>query len=242
MIWTAILTGILAFASPTWADSSEGSVPLAIQATPAPSLERAYAAELVLVRPLAELGHAEAQFTLGTMYEDGHGLRLDLAEAAKWYRLAAEQGLANAQFILGVFYENAKGVPRDFIEATKWYQRAADVGLDVAQYNLGVMYDRGRGVPQAYAEAAKWYSMAADQGQPEAQFNLGLMYDKAQGVAQDDIQAHKWLNLASSRFPASEKKKIAAAIKNRDRVAARMSAAQVAEAQRRAILWTPKPR
>ena len=40
----------------------------------------------------AEQGDAAAQFNLGRMYES-----IDLAEAAKWYRLAAEQGHAGAQ-------------------------------------------------------------------------------------------------------------------------------------------------
>ena len=48
---------------------------------------------------LAEQGHADAQFSLGFMYENGLG-----AEALKWYRLAAEQGLAEGQYNLGNMY------------------------------------------------------------------------------------------------------------------------------------------
>ncbi len=47
-------------------------------------------------RPLAEQGHAPAQFNLGVMYDKGHGTPQDYQEAVRWYQLAAEQGIASA--------------------------------------------------------------------------------------------------------------------------------------------------
>ena len=47
--------------------------------------------------PLAEQGDAEAQFKLGVMYMNGHGVQQDYAEAATWFGRAAEQGVAQAQ-------------------------------------------------------------------------------------------------------------------------------------------------
>lgn len=47
--------------------------------------------------PLAEQGHAKAQFNLGVMYDRGQGVTQDYAEASKWYRKTAEQGDAAAQ-------------------------------------------------------------------------------------------------------------------------------------------------
>ena len=71
--------------------------------------------------PLAEQGHASAQFNLGLMYEDGQGVPQDYKEALKWYRLSAEQGIADAQFNLGVMYEDGLGVPQDDKEAVRLY-------------------------------------------------------------------------------------------------------------------------
>ena len=48
-------------------------------------------------KPLAEQGHANAQFNLGMMYTIGRGVPQDDKTAAKWYRLAAEQGHADAK-------------------------------------------------------------------------------------------------------------------------------------------------
>ena len=70
--------------------------------------------------PLAELGHADAQFFLGNMYADGEGMPEDDAAAVKWYRNAAEQGYARAQFNLGVMYADGEGVPEDDATAVKW--------------------------------------------------------------------------------------------------------------------------
>lgn len=56
-----------------------------------------YATALRAVRPLAEQGHAESQYYLGTMYENGRGVRQNYAEAMNWYRKAAEQSHAEAK-------------------------------------------------------------------------------------------------------------------------------------------------
>ena len=47
-------------------------------------------------KPLADQGHAYAQYNLGWMYANGEGVPEDDAEAVRWLRLAADQGLAEA--------------------------------------------------------------------------------------------------------------------------------------------------
>ena len=85
-----------------------------------------------------------------------------------------------------------------------------------------------------------WYRRSAEQGDAWGQANLGVMYDKGQGVPQDYVQAHMWYNLAATNYPASEKDRRELAVKNRDRVAGKMTRAQIAEAQRLALEWKPK--
>jgi uncharacterized protein len=107
--------------------------------------------------------------------------------------------------------------------------------------NLGKMYDNGDGVPQDYVEALKWYRKAADQGNASALFNLGEMYDSGQGVPQDYVQAHMWLNLAASQFRDSQKERRDHAIEYRSLVTSKMTPAQIAEAEKLARQWKPKP-
>ena len=95
------------------------------------------------------------------------------------------------------------------------------------------MYAKGRGVAQYYAAAMSWCRKAAEQGHDGAQSNLGAMYAQGQGVPQDYVLAHMWFNLAAAKGDAD-------AVKNRDRVAAKMTPAQIAEAQKLAREWKPK--
>ena len=102
------------------------------------------------------------------------------------------------------------------------------------------MYGEGRGVPQDFAEAAHWYRLAAEQGDAQAEYNLGLAYARGEGVTQDIVEAHMWFNLAAARFPPTDSRNRAAAVKNRDTVAGEMTSEQLSEAQKRALAWKPK--
>ena len=71
------------------------------------------AGALTQYRRLAEQGLAEAQYSLGFMYETGEGVPEDDAEAVRWWRRADEQGHAGAQSDLGLMYAKGEGVPED---------------------------------------------------------------------------------------------------------------------------------
>jgi TPR repeat protein len=92
---------------------------------------------------------------------------------------------------------------------------------------------QGDGWVQDYAEAVKWYRRAAAQGDSDAQIALGMMYKFGKGVTQDDVRAHMWFNLAAVQDSSR-------AVWWRDMVAERMTAAQIAEAQKLAREWKPK--
>ncbi len=160
-------------------------------------------------------------------------------ESAKWYRRMAEQGDPSAQLILGIKYDRGERVPRDATEAIKWYELAAEQGVVQAQYILGVTYHQGRGVPTDYPRAASWYRRAVEQGDGEAQNNLGAMYEAGVGLPPDYVNAHMWYSIAASRFQPGESND--KAITNRDSLAKKMTPTQIAEAQRLAREWAPKP-
>jgi TPR repeat protein len=277
----AILLVALALYGQACAGASKGPVAAAIAYR-----QGQYKTALALYRPLADQGNARAQYTIGLMYLDGHGVPQDYSEAMKWFRLAVEQGNADAQYAIGLMYRNGQGVPQDHsqavkwfylaaeqgnadaenkvgaiyftgqgvpqdhAQAAKWFRLAAEQGEANAQFNLGILYHTGQGVPQNYAEALKWYRRAAEQGQPSAQGNLGFMYSNGRGVPQDYVEAHKWLSLAAlsleaigatiptdpGTFDAASEK--AAAARARDALAAKMTPAQIAKAQKLAHDWT----
>jgi hypothetical protein len=131
-----------------------------------------YQQALVNLGKASELGHADAQNTLGYMYQNGLGVTKDDAEAVGWFRKAAAQGHALAQNNLGHMYQNGLGVTKDDAEAVGWYRKGAAQGNAMAQNNLGYMYYHGFGVTKDDAEAVQWFSKAAAQGNATAKDNL----------------------------------------------------------------------
>ena len=120
----------------------------------------------------------------------------------------------------------------DYVKAEKVYRSLAEQGVLDAQLILGSMYDIGLGVHQDYPEAVKWYRLAAEQGNAFAQEKLGWKYILGEGVPQDDVLAHMWLNLAASEDSApGQKIAIRQRLEQRDAIARRMTAKQIAKAR-----------
>jgi hypothetical protein len=90
----------------------------------------------VLFDRAAKAGYAPAQFYLAQMYSNGEGVKFDIAEATRLYRVAAVQGYPPAQAQLGLMYARGRIGPPDYMRAYIW--------LTVAQTftNMGVGRDR----------------------------------------------------------------------------------------------------
>jgi len=181
--------------------------------------------------PLAEQGHAEAQYYVGELFLQGEGVPHDDAQAREWYLKAARQGHLEAQTRLGIFYFFGMGVPQDHVQAREWYRKAAAQGNTEAQWRLGHLYHVGWGVPLDYRQAREWYLKAATQGDATAQFLLGQLYQEGRGVLQDYVQAHMWYNIAAAH------QRVGTLDLTREEIAKKMTLEQVAEAQRLAREW-----
>jgi TPR repeat protein len=125
----------------------------------------------------------------------------------------------------------------DYATAVHIYRSLAENGEARAQNNLCVMYSYGMGVLQDYEAAMLWCRKAADQGAASSQYNLGRMYYDVSGMPKDFVQAYKWFNLAAASADKTTQRDVA--MKYRNLVAAQMTAAQVAEAQKLAREWKP---
>ncbi len=93
-----------------------------------------YKTALKVWLPAAEEGDAEAQNTVGEIFEQGLGTEPNFEVAALWYQRAAEQGHKGAQFNLGTLYEMGKGVPQDKQTALNWYRAAWGITDDSLVY------------------------------------------------------------------------------------------------------------
>jgi TPR repeat protein len=87
-----------------------------------------HARALLLLRPLARDGDADAQYLLGSLYSTGaEGVAQDGAEAVKWLSRAAEQRHQQAANALGMIYVSGLGVKTDEAEAQKWFALAGRI-------------------------------------------------------------------------------------------------------------------
>jgi len=149
----ALVLSIIGLTAPVWADFQAG-----VDA----AKHGDYATALRKWRPLAEQGNAVAQFNLGLMYNEGHGVPEDYVQARQWWEKAANQGHASAQASLGTSYLLREGVSGgNYQEALRWFRLAADQGHALAQGKLGMMFHLGLGVPQDFVQAYMWYDLAA---------------------------------------------------------------------------------
>lgn len=89
-----------------------------------------HAAAMAELRPLAQAGSAEAQYLLGTMYDQALGVARDPTRALEWYHKAARQRWSPAQYMLGLIYAvGQQGVPQDYVQAHMWFAVAAAQGV-----------------------------------------------------------------------------------------------------------------
>lgn len=139
----------------------------AAQIAPTPASHRANLTEAdkrdLLTK--ARTGDCQAQFWLGTAYEQGFFGGTNFRKARKWFKKAADHGDADAQNALGQMYEGGEGVSQDYTMAAKWYRKAAQHvpnlgGAGQGRNNLGLLYLNGRGVPKDFVRAYVWFRLA----------------------------------------------------------------------------------
>src|ERR1039458_8094278 len=180
----------------------------------------------------------EKWYLTGEKYYFGEGVAKDAVEAVKWFRKAAEKNHAKAQCALGNCYCSGEGVTKDYVEALNWYRKAAEKNYAGAEFRLGYCYREGEGVAKDYAESVKWFRRAAEHGSGrQAQYNLGVCYEKGHGVQQNFPEAYKFYKLAANTRPFEDREIFA---ENLKRIVAQMTAAEIAEGERRYQEFRPQ--
>jgi len=122
---------------------------------------------------LAKKGDPRAQYKLGNMYENGHGAKVNLDEAIKWYKKSAAQNYAAAKMRLTYLDVKKNGYKRDKHGA--WLNKlkkdaAANDGESL--FLLGTMYKDGFVVKKDLNKAAKLFKNASKKDVPGAESEL----------------------------------------------------------------------
>ncbi|EGB07290.1 hypothetical protein AURANDRAFT_64980 [Aureococcus anophagefferens] len=157
------------------------------------------------------LGDVEAMNNLGTLYDNGSGVKLDKKKAERLYRAAADRGDAFAQNNLGALLDTEK----KFEEAFRYYTLAANQGETFAENSLGCCYLWGEGTEVDVGKARYWFERAAAKGHEKARGNLAELnaqlgnvsamvrlaelYNEGLGVKLDKKKAERLYRTAADR-------------------------------------------
>ncbi len=155
------------------------------------------------------------------------------SKTLKAAKTPAEASQASPQYAAGW----AAYAKNDYATALRQWLPLAEQGIARAQVSVGQVYDFSL-TPPEYDNAVIWYRKAAEQGDPQGQSNLGLEYMLGLGVPQDYVLAHMWLNLGAAGLSDANAREATA--DNLSLVETKMTAGQIAQAQKLAREWKAK--
>jgi uncharacterized protein len=90
-----------------------------------------YGKALLLLKPLADEGIAEAIGMLGVAYQKGAGVDVDVVKALELLEKAVDMGDPVAAHNLGVLYQNGMdGVEIDMVVSQRYFQLANQMGVN----------------------------------------------------------------------------------------------------------------
>ena len=118
-----------------------------------------------------------AQYAIGILYENGHGVKQSVKEAFTWYEMSAESGNTKVQYGLGNAYYFGNGVSKNHDRAIYWWNMASKQGVTNAQYNLGVIYLLGDKKYRDIDKAKELLEKAAKKNHKPAQKILAKYKD-----------------------------------------------------------------
>jgi len=75
---------------------------------------------------LAKKNNIDAQYTIATLYRNGHGINKDLDKSFYWFKSAARKHHIKAQYELGLLYRDGHGTGKDLNKAIFWLSKAAE--------------------------------------------------------------------------------------------------------------------
>lgn len=119
-----------------WTKSSPALQSVSADSSPHVVSARTGPKTLEELRKMAELGDAEAQWDLGSIYHNGTGVPQDDTQAVQWFLRAAEQGHVTAQGSLGAYYWAGRGVPEDLSKAYFWSVLAMAQGDETSRFRV----------------------------------------------------------------------------------------------------------
>lgn len=147
------------------------------------------------VLKLAEKGDREAQFLIGSAYQEGLGVTPSVELAKKWLTLAADAGQVTAINNLGSMVLNGQGFEPDLAKARALYAKAVALGSERAVHNLKIFLDT-RTDEKKLSELRKFplvHVMGMSQSKGIAYLaQAGLILDPDDYILHPEITQTRW--------------------------------------------------
>lgn len=174
-------------------------------------------------KKMADSGNAQAQFKLGSMYESGRGVGLDMFAAMHWYEKSAANNYKPAKNRIVFLQIKKSGFKPEHKNWLDELRNDAEAGDGEAMMILGEMHESGTGVSK---------NLVAAQGEYKRATVKGIAGSEGAHYAVTDV-----LNKQKQQAQLDEEKRVAAEKLRKeeaDREALRKKAQQEQEQQRQA--------
>ncbi|MDR3646713.1 MAG: tetratricopeptide repeat protein [Candidatus Babeliales bacterium] len=153
---------------------------------------------------------AAVDFGIGTIYQNGMGVKQDLAQAKKYFQQVLDNPQSNKELISGahaalaVMSYAGKGADKDHTKSLEYFKeiinnkKSRPDMLSIAQGNLAIMYFKGQGVKRDIKEAIKYFTdVTENRGAipvilATAQGTLANLYYAGRHVKKDYNKAEKY--------------------------------------------------
>jgi TPR repeat protein len=147
----------------------------------------------------ANLGHAEAQNSLGDCFYNGQGVALNYNSAFEWYQRSADLGNKEAMGNLGTCYAEGEGTEENMVAAEKWTRMSAERGDTEAPITLARWYFLGHLPTDDPSDVLRWYRIAANYGDVVGQCALGIHYAFDKQGKWDMTEAFRLVQLSAEQ-------------------------------------------
>lgn len=189
-----------------------------------------------LLQSAWENGVTDAGYTLAVMHYHGACTKRNIKESRKLAAETAKEGYILSQRMLGRAYlgrEWGELYPKNIKKAIYWLKKAGESGDSQSASKLSYIYREGIGTEKDKRKSFTWIKKAAFSKFEPAETiyfpSLAEYYEKGIGTDVDLVKAYKYYDLSGT-----------AGAEGKQRVAKKMTKAQIDEATRQSQAWQEK--
>lgn len=143
---------------------------------------------------LATKGSVYSAMFLARCYKMAIGVRRDMQQSLKYYKIAAKLGNVEAMREAAIMMRGNK----DDAAALSMFKQAMQKGDVTSTYYYGKMLCEGRGIGKDARAGVAYIHQAADKGYAAAQYELANAYAKGIGIEMDAAKAYHWYSQAAA--------------------------------------------